>query len=297
MSRSLSSRLVISQKVPLLLYGTAWKEEETSELTEKALKHGFTGLDTANYPTAYNEPLTGVGLAAGLGSGLNREDLFVQSKFTPAWAHDKDKIPFDVDQPLEDQIKESVQQTFDHLRVAYLDSLLLHVPYKDPADTVKAWQVLETYVPSKFRYIGVSNFTLEEFKALYEAATIKPAILQNRFYRDTGYDIELRAFCQEHGVIYQAFWMIRHNPEILNSEVVNQTAKKFCVEVETAFYLLVLGLGDIQVLNGTKRGEAMDADLTAVKKVFNDDEAYSDLQALIPDFKKLMSELTQKSDS
>ncbi|KAF5228608.1 hypothetical protein FAUST_10976 [Fusarium austroamericanum] len=291
MSSSLSSRLAIGQNVPLLLYGTAWKEEKTSELTEKALKHGFKGLDTANYPTAYNEPLTGIGLSAGLDSGLNRNDLFVQSKFTPAWAHDEDKIPFDVNQPIEDQIKESIQQTFDHLKVDYLDSLLLHVPYKDVKDTIKAWKVLETYVPSKFRYIGVSNFTLEQFKALYEAATIKPTILQNRFYRDTGYDIELRSFCQEHGVIYQAFWMIRHNPEILNSKVVDQVSKTFRVEVEIAFYLLVLGLGDTQVLNGTKRGEAMDADVAAVEKVFNDDEAHLKLIEFIPDFKKLLSEL------
>ena len=38
-------------------------------------------------------------------------------------------------------------------------------------------------------------------RALYEAAAIKPAIVQNRFYRDTGYDKALRAHCRERGFV------------------------------------------------------------------------------------------------
>jgi hypothetical protein len=63
---------------PLLLYGTAWKEDTTAKLTETALTNGFTAVDTANYPTAYNEPLTGDGIAAALGAGFKRSDLFVR---------------------------------------------------------------------------------------------------------------------------------------------------------------------------------------------------------------------------
>ena len=67
-------------KTPLLLYGTAWKDNKTAELTERAVKDGFTGLDTANYPTAYDESLTGDGIAATLKSGIKRSDLFVCAK-------------------------------------------------------------------------------------------------------------------------------------------------------------------------------------------------------------------------
>lgn len=66
-------------KTPLLLYGTAWKEDTTAKLTETALENGFTGVDTANYPTAYNEPLTGDGIAAALRAGFKRNDLFVRN--------------------------------------------------------------------------------------------------------------------------------------------------------------------------------------------------------------------------
>lgn len=63
---------------PLLIYGTAWKEEKTAELTKEALVAGFHAVDTANYPTAYNEPLAGDGIQAAILSGIKREDLFVR---------------------------------------------------------------------------------------------------------------------------------------------------------------------------------------------------------------------------
>jgi diketogulonate reductase-like aldo/keto reductase len=70
---------------PLLLYGTSRKGDKTAELTETALKLGFTGVDTANFPASYNEALTGVGIAAALASGIKREDLFVSKPNCPSW--------------------------------------------------------------------------------------------------------------------------------------------------------------------------------------------------------------------
>lgn len=64
--------------VPLLIYGAAFKEGRTAELVQEALENGFTGLDSANYPTAYDEPLTGDGIEASLKTGIKREDLFVR---------------------------------------------------------------------------------------------------------------------------------------------------------------------------------------------------------------------------
>ena len=62
---------------PLLIYGTAWKEDRTAELTNAALLAGFRAIDTANYPTAYNETLTGEGVQAAIAAGIKREDLLV----------------------------------------------------------------------------------------------------------------------------------------------------------------------------------------------------------------------------
>ena len=49
-------------------------------------------------------------------------------------------------------------------------------------------------------------------------ARVKPAVLQNRFYADSGYDVELRRFCDVHGVVYQSFWTLTGNRDILFDE-------------------------------------------------------------------------------
>jgi len=37
-----------NENMPAILYGTAWKKEQTSNLVETALLSGFRGLDTAS---------------------------------------------------------------------------------------------------------------------------------------------------------------------------------------------------------------------------------------------------------
>lgn len=77
-SRNTSDHPGKGSKIPLLLYGTAWKEGCTATLTQQAFEHGFTGVDTANYPTAYNEPLTGDGIETIIQAKANRSNLFVR---------------------------------------------------------------------------------------------------------------------------------------------------------------------------------------------------------------------------
>ncbi|PKK43323.1 hypothetical protein CI102_13140 [Trichoderma harzianum] len=185
-------------KIPLLLYGTAWKEERTAHLTETAVLKGFTCIDTANYPTAYNEKLTGDGIAAALKSGVKRRDLF--SGLT-------------------------------------------------------------------IRSLGVSNFKLPQIKEVYANATVKPVIVQNRFYKETSFDVGLREFCAERAV-------------------------KLNVEKELAFYVLILGLGGIQILDGTTNPERMAQDLKTVGEVFGNKRRLRELQTDFDAFRQLLSKLS-----
>ncbi|KAK6087591.1 aldo/keto reductase [Seiridium cupressi] len=284
-----------TRSTPLLLYGTSRKENNTRHLTEVALNVGFTAVDTANHPTAYNEPHTGGGITAAIKSGvIKREDLFIQTKFSPLFAHQKDKIPYNPDQDIEGQVKESIQQSLDHLKVDYLDSFLLHGPYTDIHDSIKAYKVFETFVPHKIRRLGVSNFNLEQLQALCDAASVKPTIVQNRFIRQSSYDIKVRHFCADNGITYQAFYMLTHNPELLGAEVVASVAEILAVEKEVAFYILVLSLGDVQVLDGTTRGERMKADLAAVTTTFEDDKLLQKLSPWVIEFKSLIWELAKE---
>ncbi|KAI0967462.1 NADP-dependent oxidoreductase domain-containing protein [Xylaria arbuscula] len=187
----------------------------------------------------------GKGNALALASGIKLDDSFAQTMFSPTFTHYPANIPCDTSQVIEAQVKQSVEQTFSSLKLDYVNPLILHVPYLNDKDTQVAWKVLET---------------LAQLHALYETATIKPVIVQSRFYRETRYDFQLWAFCKDHGIVYQAFWMLKNNLDVLESNVI----------ASLACYLMILCLGDIQVLNGTTKTEKMTVDLKAVADILGE---------------------------
>ena len=58
-------------KIPRFLYGTAWKEEQTTYLTGLALEQGFRGVDSANQRKHYNEKGVGKAIQEAAGKTLN----------------------------------------------------------------------------------------------------------------------------------------------------------------------------------------------------------------------------------
>jgi diketogulonate reductase-like aldo/keto reductase len=147
-----------------------------------------------------------------------------------------------------------------------LDALLLHSPLPTVEETIQAWKVLETYVPGKIGKLGISNVSLPVLQAVYQAASVKPKVVQNRFYPQTKYDVQLRAFCREHGIEYQSFWTLTGNPHLVQTKPVMRLAEGAGVSVAVALYALVVDLG-IVVLNGTTSGEHMREDVEGVEKV------------------------------
>lgn len=75
-----------------MFYGTAWKKQHTAHLVTLAIQTGFRAIDTACQPKHYNEPAVGKGIQE---SGVSREQLFIQSKFTPVNGQDPNNIPYD----------------------------------------------------------------------------------------------------------------------------------------------------------------------------------------------------------
>ena len=105
-----------------------------------------------------------------------------------------DNIPYDPDASLEDQVAQSFNKSCTNLYTDYLDSLILHSPMRTFDATMQVWRVFEGFVRSgSVKYIGISNiYDLRLLTRIYESATIKPQFIQNRFYSQSGYDIELR---------------------------------------------------------------------------------------------------------
>ena len=89
--------------IPNFIYGTAWKEQATTELVQQALESGFTAIDTANQAKHYSENLVGDAL---VNSKIDRDNIWLQSKFTSIGGQDS-RLPYDAEASLYDQVQQS----------------------------------------------------------------------------------------------------------------------------------------------------------------------------------------------
>ena len=216
-------------RVPAILYGTAWKKDDSARLVALALQAGFRGLDTACQPKHYDEAGVGAGVAASLNPRLARSDLYLQTKFTSVSGQDSARIPYDPKASLAAQVGQSIAVSLLNLQTDYLDCLLLHSPLPSTAETLEAWRAIELIIDTrKIRQAGISNcYELETLEHLHRNARWKPAVVQNRFYAQTGYDREIRAFCRYHDIVYQSFWTLTANPELLAHTTVQALASAY----------------------------------------------------------------------
>ena len=216
-------------RMPGILYGTAWKKAQTESLVRQALAQGFRGIDTACQPKHYHEPGVGDAVAAAIAAGLKREELFLQTKFTSVGGQDPARIPYDPNASLAEQVAESFATSLRNLKTSYVDSLVLHSPMPQFEQTLEVWRAMEALVDDgRVREIGISNcYSLEVFENLHATSRIKPTVLQNRFYAETDYDSDLRHFCRRHDVIYQSFWTLTANPQLLADETFRLLSLKY----------------------------------------------------------------------
>lgn len=131
--------------------------------------------------------------------------------------------------------------------VAYLDNLIMHQPCPTIDETITVWRALESHVPHDITSLGISNVDLPTLKALYEVATVKPSIVQNRFTGDvlpppeiplptpmTPYDADVRAFCSDHDIVYQPWGTLWGTPNLLKSATIQAVENELCVSKEAA---------------------------------------------------------------
>jgi diketogulonate reductase-like aldo/keto reductase len=204
------------------LYGTAWKEDATERLTRLAIESGFRGIDTANQRKHYYEAGVGAAIASAIADGLvRREDLFLQTKFTYRDGQDH-RLPYNPNSDLTTQVRQSFASSLEHLGVEAIDSYILHGPSQRRGLGTRdreVWRAMEAiYEEGRARFLGVSNITLEQLDALLAIARVKPAFVQNRCYARFGWDVEVRAFCERNGIVYQGFSLLTANLAELRTE-------------------------------------------------------------------------------
>ncbi|CAI8763403.1 aldo/keto reductase family protein [Methylococcus capsulatus] len=249
-------------RMPGIVYGTAWKKDRTAALVEQAVSLGFRGIDTACQPKHYDEPGVGAGLAACMNAGLERADLYLQSKFTPVDGQDPERMPYDPKASLAEQVARSFESSLKNLRTSYLDCLILHSPLSKEKDTLDVWRAMETvFDGGGARQLGISNcYRPELLERLYRWSRVKPAVVQNRFYAETRYDHEIREFCRQNRIVYQSFWTLTANPSILAHATLRALAATHGRTPAQVFFRYLTQIGVVP-LTGTASEAHMREDL------------------------------------
>ncbi|KAK5652841.1 hypothetical protein OQA88_9507 [Cercophora sp. LCS_1] len=224
-------------KIPAVGFGTFANEGakgETYRAVTKALEVGYRHLDCAWF--YLNEDEVGDALHDFLNKNPNvkREDIFITTK---VWNH--------LHEP--EDVKWSIQNSCDKLRVGYIDLFLVHWPIaaeKNPDRTPKlgpdgkyvinkaltenpepTWRAMEGLVDSGLaRSIGVSNWTIPGLKQLLKIARIKPTVNQieiHPFLPNT----ELVDFCFKNQIIPAAYSPLGSQNQVPSTgETVRQNA-------------------------------------------------------------------------
>ena len=221
-------------RMPALGFGTLIPDAAlTITATRDALEAGFRHFDCAE--RYGNEREVGKALQAGLAAGgIARGEIFVTTK---VW--NTNHRP--------ERVEPALEASLGRLGLNYLDLYLIHTPFafqpgddQDPRDKdgsvvydrgvtlLDTWRAMESLVDGgKCRAIGLSDIGLDELKAIYEAARIKPAVVQVESHPYLP-EWELLEFCKEKGMVLLAFAPLGHGmkPGLLEDPVIAGVAAR-----------------------------------------------------------------------
>lgn len=78
-------------------------------------------------------------------TGVKRKDVFIQTKFSPHSCKDDTNAPcpFDPSAPLPVQVRQSFNSSLLQLGLDYLDSYILHAPFRTHEQTLQVYREME----------------------------------------------------------------------------------------------------------------------------------------------------------
>src|SRR5690625_225396 len=201
--------LLSGPEIPVLGLGTYPLDiNETERVVAAALEIGYRLIDTAeNYR---NEEGVGRGLRA---SGVDREDVFVTTKFNAEWHG-------------EELAARAFEASSRRLGLDYIDLLLIHWPNPTQDKYVDAWRgLISLREAGLVRSIGVSNFKPTHLQRLLDETGVVPDVNQiqlNPLVSRT----ELREFGEKHGIVSEAYSPIGKGGELLEEPVIVEIARR-----------------------------------------------------------------------
>ena len=177
-------------------------EAEASVLS--ALQCGYRLIDTAN---AYvNEKAVGRAMKR---SGLNREEIFLETKLWPSFYEQDD----------------AVDKTLARLDTDYIDLLLIHQP---AGNYIAGYRQMEkAYKEGKVRAIGLSNFNESQIREILEICEVRPSVLQTEVH-PYSQEKALKQFLAQEGMVIQAWYPLGHGDKaLINEPLFTELAQKY----------------------------------------------------------------------
>lgn len=173
------------------------RPEDMAVLLVQAILCGYRFIDTAySYGT---EKIVGIALRLLFDAGMQRDEVFIQTKFYPVMPYDGGSV------------RKQFEESLNALGLDYVDSYLIHQPvprYSELEYTernILVWKEMEKLRnEGKVRHIGVSNFLERHILQLIDAGGTVPEINQleiNPQFQQRG----LAEFCKGKGIAVQSW--------------------------------------------------------------------------------------------
>ncbi|MEI3555938.1 MAG: aldo/keto reductase [Eubacteriales bacterium] len=236
-------------KMPMAGIGTFLLTPDEAEASVvSALQNGYRLIDTAN---AYvNEKAVGRAMKK---SGLQREEIFLETKLWPSFYEQPD----------------AVEKTLQRLDADYIDLLLIHQP---SGNYIAGYQQMEkAYKAGKVRAIGLSNFNKEQIEEILSICEVKPAVLQTELH-PYNQEPELKAFLKENGIVPQAWYPLGHGDKALLEEpLFAELGKKYGKSAAQIILRWHMQDGNI-VIPGSKNPEHIKANFDLFDFALTDEE-------------------------
>lgn len=192
-------------KMPMAGIGTFLLSPDEAEASVlSALQCGYRLIDTAN---AYvNEKAVGRAMKR---SGLNREEIFLETKLWPSFYEQDD----------------AVDKTLARLDTDYIDLLLIHQP---AGNYIAGYRQMEkAYKEGKVRAIGLSNFNESQIREILEICEVRPSVLQTEVH-PYSQEKALKQFLAQEGMVIQAWYPLGHGDKaLINEPLFTELAQKY----------------------------------------------------------------------
>ena len=196
------------------------QDEKSIQVIKTAIELGYSHIDTAElYGAGHTEELVGQAI-----KGLDRSKLVITDKVY------KTNLKYD-------DVISSCNRSLKKLQTSYIDIYLIHAPNPEIPleETMRALDFLVKQ--KKVRFIGVSNFSVEQMQEAQKHTKNKIVVNQipynlatrnkSNVFRCENVESEIIPYCQQNDIIVMAYWPIAGGFLAKSGSLLDKLSKKY----------------------------------------------------------------------